>query len=732
MRYLTGIAKKIISLQSTLFNRTRGNQFHSEGFDHKFYREFYRDLSGMHDPSLLAKHYAEHGRTEGRFPNEAAMRDALARLPADFNPEGYRRHNPNLGDLSDDAARIHYATIGRLEGFAYRSDQIPGFDPDHFREIHPAFASVDDATCQAAWQAEGGPNGPPGTQVEHLRRLDLPLRTYPAAFPWRFYTRLYPRTAAHRWAALAHFLREGFAEVGTQIPYGEDAPSFLIALGDHFAHRNDPAAVQAYELAVALGASPTVAHQKRLAEAYGRVGAWSAALDLYAHLFANGICEEAIMRCFVSAAAARQDWPRLFTLLPQALARTGVMGDTIAREATETYFAHRSRTARALYADHRRAEGDAVLAEAVERVEDLMTACGSSGARTAPERPMIAILADRLPDRARHRLDQRVALLGRIGFEARIFDLGTVRAFEEAVPAATAAILVRMPAWPTVVQALVCAKRAGVPTLYETDELIVDPRFAPPPLEAFAGRIGDRVHQDLEFGVALYRAAAKLCDFGLAPNRVLAAHLDGIVARGRSFIVRDAIVPEARSPGVGEQVRLFLHAPQLQDVRATEAAGAALLEAFRREPRVALTTAGFVTLDEAFAPFADRISQHGPVPDWEEALRGSDLNLVLADEGEAAACVAVTGWLAAARFGIPTLASATRAYCEDLEDGVDVRLASKEAEWRAALSALIAEPNLRQALGTAAARSAGSRYTENAAAEDCRAMIKHVGKLRQQ
>ncbi|WP_309296440.1 glycosyltransferase family protein [Methylobacterium frigidaeris] len=280
-----------------------------------------------------------------------------------------------------------------------------------------------------------------------------------------------------------------------------------------------------------------------------------------------------------------------------------------------------------------------------------------------------------------------------------------------------------MPAWPTVVQALVRARRLGVPTLYETDELTIDPRHAPPPLAAFEGRIGERVHEDLVFGVALYRGAAALCDHGLAPTRALAGHLDRIVATGRSFVVRDVAMPGARSPATGDGIRLFLYAPRSRTVSAADATGAALLHVLRLEPRARLTTAGFALLDDAFAPFADRITQAGPVPDWDEALRGSDLNLVPADGSEADSCLAPTSWLAAARFGIPTLAGDTPAHRETLQDGVDVQLASGREAWTTALAALVAAPDRRAALGAAAARRLRDTHAPAAVAEEYRTMI---------
>lgn len=669
-----------------------------------------------------------YGRQEGRFQNAVQLSETRARLPSDFIPSKYRELNLETKSLSDEDTCIHYCTIGKFAGLAYKDNQIQGFDPDHFRETHPAFAHTDDAACQHAWLAQGGPNGAPGTQASHLERLGLPLRAYPAAFPWRFYTRLYPRAAAHRWSALAHFLREGFAEAGDRLPYGEDAGPFLTALGEHFAARDRPEAIRAYELAAAR--EPSAATQRRLADAYGRAGAWSAALDLYDDLLndraARGAVDETVLRGFVTAAAARSAWSRLFARLPGLVGSPtpAPAGDLLVRDVTERSFSARGQAARALYMDGRREEGDALLAKAVREVAELSAACLPAGTRDPSPEAFVAVLADGIPEGARRRLTRLAELLGRVGYGMRLFDLGRVRAFEDALASATAAIVVRMPAWPTVIQALMRARRLGVPTLYETDALTIDPRHAPPPLAAFEGRISARAYEDLVFGVALYRAAAALCDYGLAPTRALAGHLDRVVGTGRSFVIRDTAEPDGRTARTGDGIRLFLYAPQSRTVGATDPAGAALLHVLRDEPRVRLTTAGFAVLDDAFAPFADRITRHGPAADWEEALRDSDLNLVPTDGSEADACLAPTGWLAAARFGIPTLAGDTPALRETLRDGVEIRLASAEAGWTTALRELVAAPDRRAELGEAAVQRLRTVHAPEAAAEACRTMIK--------
>lgn len=729
--------KKILSLTNINRNKPATHspssiaQIRPAELDVAFYKNFYDDLNHLDKADSLIHHYVKHGRREGRFPNAARANEALEKLPHDFIAAEYREINPETAHLSDRDARLHYCTVGKAAGLTYRPGQVPGFDPEHFRETHPAFAHTDDATCQDAWQAQGGPDGAPGTQASHLQRLGLALQAYPAAFPWRFYTRLYPRTAVHRWAALAHFLREGFAAAGDRLPYGGDAASFLIAVGDHFTRLGRQEAIRAYELAAAL--EPCASTQTRLAEAYGRAGAWSAALDLYDTLLDDRPGDDAALRGFVTAAVERAAWPRLFARLRRSLASQAPTpaGDALLRDTTEHFFAERGRAARALYGDGRRDEGDALLAEAIRDVAELSAVRLPAGARTPSPEPFVAVLADGLPEGARRRLGRTVALFGRIGYTVRVFDLGAVRAFEDALPAATAAIVVRMPAWPTVVQALVRARRLGVPTLYETDELTFDPRHAPPSRAALGDRIGERAYEDLVFGVALYRGAAALCDHGLAPTRALAGHLDRIVGTGRSFVVRDAAEPGEPSGAAGDGIRLFLSTPRTRIVGPADPAGAALLHVLGREKRVTLTTAGFVLLDDAFAPFADRIIRRGPVLD-EEAIRDCDLNLVPADGSEAGSCLGPTGWLAAARFGIPTLADDTPALRETLRDGTEIRLAAGQAAWIAALSELVAAPERRAALGAAAAHRLRTAHAPEVVATEVRTMIESLRSRRPQ
>lgn len=706
-----------------------------EVFDGAFYRGFYADLGAITGPRALRRHYREHGRNEGRFPTEQALRarfgPELDAIPADFDPNGYRDLNPDLAGMSDACARVHFVAFGRTEGRRYRADRIAGFDPEHFREIRPAYRFTDDETCYAAWLRLGGTDGVPGTQAAHLDRLGLPLSVFPTAFPWRFYTRLHPRIAIHRWWALTHFLNQGFSESCAILPYGPGAAAFLTAVGDRFARAGDGAAVQAYERAAATGAMP-VGGRIRMAAAYARFGAWRPAFDLYEALIREGEHGPDVLHGLVEAAAATEAWDRAFAALAPVRKQSPAFGEAVVREAAERHFASSSRLAQSHFADDRPADGHAILAAGIARIADLLTAPPRrGGGRAKASRLVVVLAADGLPEASRARLEGRAGPLAEAGYAVRIFAPGEVEAFAAAIPGAAAAILFRMPAWPSVVGAVLDARRAGVPTLYEADELTFDPAHAPGPLAAFDDLIGTRQHEELAFGASLYRIAASLCDFGIAPGPALAAHLETTVRRRRAFLIREPLAADAALSASGPDLspraagfRLFLRATRAHVLSAQSGAGAALREFLAAHPDAHLTTAGYVRLDDAFAPLMGRIRQFGPGPDYRAILRASDLNLVIAGAGEAEDCRPETAWLDAARYGVATLASATRSHRAALVDGRDVALASDAAGWRSALETLAADAGRRAAIGRAARAKADSRHGPGAAAQDWLALIK--------
>ncbi|MGW9820826.1 glycosyltransferase involved in cell wall biosynthesis [Methylorubrum extorquens] len=139
-----------------------------------------------------------------------------------------------------------------------------------------------------------------------------------------------------------------------------------------------------------------------------------------------------------------------------------------------------------------------------------------------------------------------------------------------------------------------------------------------------------------------------------------------------------------------------------------------------RQPQVRLVIAGYLHLGDGFRRYSNRVRQLGFTEDvaayW-EALSGADINLAVLAPGPFADAKSEIKWLEAAMCSIPSIVSATRTYREILTDGQDVLLAETVEDWKRALSALIADPELRRSIGRKAREKACSSYGLAAAVE---------------
>lgn len=90
--------------------------------DHAFYRTYYADLGSL-DDAALERHYAEHGRQEGRVATPDALVVKLEQdagpLPSNFDPHIYKAINPDLTLEHDWELKAHYLGFGRREGRRY-------------------------------------------------------------------------------------------------------------------------------------------------------------------------------------------------------------------------------------------------------------------------------------------------------------------------------------------------------------------------------------------------------------------------------------------------------------------------------------------------------------------------------------------------------------------------------------------------------------------------------------
>lgn len=380
--------------------------------------------------------------------------------------------------------------------------------------------------------------------------------------------------------------------------------------------------------------------------------------------------------------------------------------------------------ARRLLAAGLRAAADATEAAAVRRA---VAAADASGRPTAPSgldgSGRVVFLANHdLAQCVHYRVEQKLEMLRHLGRPVEVFDMRTgLDAFVRAAPGASAALVYRVPAQPRIVRALVAARHAGTPLLYDVDDLIFDPAF-PEPLETYRGAIDAGRHENLRLSVPLEREAIRLCDAALAPTPALETALRPLVRTGVVFplpngldsrntpFLRSSPRPPREDGGV---VVFYGSGTPAHGADFETLAVPALLSALARHPRMRLSVAGHVMLDARFTAYADRIVRAPWSSDLDAywaLLAGADVNLAVLSSNRVTDAKSAIKWLEAAVFAIPSVVGATALYRDLVRDGEDALVAATPDAWTRALDRLVSDADLRRRLGAAARARAAAEF----------------------
>ncbi len=126
-----------------------------------------------------------------------------------------------------------------------------------------------------------------------------------------------------------------------------------------------------------------------------------------------------------------------------------------------------------------------------------------------------------------------------------------------------------------------------------------------------------------------------------------------------------------------------------------------------------LVIVGHLDLPAGFEPYASQIKRLPLMThaDMLAELAKIDVNLApLESDNDFTDCKSELKVFEAALLGVPTIASPTAPFRAVIASGKNGFLAASEEEWYAALSALVGDPALRAALGTAAQREIAPRF----------------------
>lgn len=712
-------------------------------FDPDLYKALYFSDKVITDYELEL-HYKTVGLAEGRFGTWREYLESkgvsggawLDRLKVDEFELLNWSWAGRIGSKLDAVRAFLDEGLARLAPIAFDAQ----FEPAYFREAHPEYAKATDVECYRAWLFEGLARNWAGSEREHLAQLRLNLPTYPKSFDWRAYATANRLSRPTRWTALAHLVEAGLPRGAAFPAAGSDAAAFATAVGLSWRGGHDSSAIVAFRHARASGdLGYATAHH--LGDAHFRQGQWKPALALLQEAAKEPGAELWTYINGSRAAVRLGAYQAAFDMLRAG--RSAVGGEPVWRravhETVEAYFASRTGKARRLYArEQGRARADELIAKFVDKAGEYWNDLDPIGAPldAAPDGKIVILASFDLKVCTHYRIEQKEELFEALGRPYEVYGLDQWEAFISALPGAAAAIIFRLPAWPTVTRAITAARKMGVPTYYEIDDLIFDSEQYPDTLESYGGLLSREDYESIQFGVPLFRKAIQLCDYGISSTPPLARAVEPLVRTGQVFWLPNGLdsrnEPYLDAPPdrvrKGDDIWIaYASGTKAHNTDFNELAAPALLELLQDRSDVKLLLVGYLALPDDFDAVREQIIRFDYVPGAESfwsMLADADINLAVLKPTWATDSKSEIKWLESAVMGIPSIVSDTATYLEALTDGEDALIARTPDEWRTSLRRMVDDADLRRRIGQRARETARAQYSVKANAKRLDALLK--------
>jgi len=712
----------------------------SDEFDLAAYKVLNPDLIGaLGSDKEFILHYIRHGRREGRPATYRATEQAEKPLwlyrfsVSQFSAWASDWMDPPAD--CDDAMR-QFETQGVERLAPIRFDHL--FDPAFYRAHYREPASLDDVALYRSWLDEGLPRGRAPSEA----RLLLPYigeAAFPACFDWQAYTKAHALTGAPlRAAALIHLFEQekNWNSAKNHLCGGEEEIQLVLSIVQFKARQGRNTEADAVLRAWDGRKAEWPATMWRVrGEAHAAIGQVVASRDAYEHAIRCGETSLKVVAAALRANLALQAFEPAFDLLRSQRERWLHKADfeRLVDELIERVFAHASAEAHAALSVISENEDDApkiarinddmtrALALIVRAIEELEVAPAHLGARPGGH---IALLGNEDLRQCRHyRIEQKQAHLERAGFEVRRHSMAIPDRFHEDLVGAQAAIFYRLPATPVLIRAILTARRMGIPTYYDIDDLIFCHRSYPPSYESYQSSITLTEYRGLQFGVPLFRFAMSLCDRAIASTPALLKHMLPVVRTRDGFLLRNALdwrnepmIALGARPFAAdhERIRIFYGSGTLaHNADFTEIVSPALARLMDENDRVDLVLIGHVPYDAHLRRHPDRVLRYpfiSNVGDYWSVLSICDVNIAPLVPEPATDAKSEIKWLEAAALAIPTVASGTQTYQEVIRSHRNGFIADTTEQWFDALSRLCSDAELRAQIGLAARQKALADY----------------------
>ena len=335
--------------------------------------------------------------------------------------------------------------------------------------------------------------------------------------------------------------------------------------------------------------------------------------------------------------------------------------------------------------------------------------------------PRVLIIAETsIPQCLKYRVVQKQEAFRRLGIDCTWLSWTDAVSCRALLQTCSHAIFYRVPAHQAVLGLIDEAKRLGVTTAWETDDLIFDDTVM---RESRAlARLDRKTVASLLEGAAFYRRAMLACDAAIASTPGLAEAMRRagmpevhVVENGLDEHTLDvtAAVAARRKTVVDDQLVRIVYGSgtDTHDVDFEEAA-TAIGRILARFPQVRLRLIGPIAIPAILAPHTARIERL-PATGYEAYLRllgECDISIAPLEDYVFNDAKSNIKYLEASAIGLPSVCSPRAAFAAAITDGVDGFLCAGDDAWESALGGLITDLGLRRRVGEAARAGVRWRY----------------------
>lgn len=318
----------------------------------------------------------------------------------------------------------------------------------------------------------------------------------------------------------------------------------------------------------------------------------------------------------------------------------------------------------------------------------------------------------------RYRINQKVEQLERQGHRVITQNWTELSSKPERIAESDIVIFYRTPAVIEVIKAMAHARAMGKMTFYEIDDLLFDTEY-PAPIESYGGTVNAEVYHSLIDSMALSRAAATLCEYGIASTKSLQQALAPLVEKKECLLHRNGLDSENKPlkplSKKNQVVTIFYGSGTLaHNSDFIIEALPAITRIMMQFPHVQLMIVGHLTLPSALnEQFPGRIKKYPKTKElkryW-EYLQQATINIATLHDDKLNGAKSELKWFEAAFLNIPSVVSSTANYRDVIHHGKNGMMAATEDEWYHALLQLIESPELREKIATQAHHEVMTQY----------------------